>query len=73
MQRTLLTEVYALLKRIGTVTNEAEFSKDWLGRSECCVRTLRFKGVGVSTGSLAICDSKLQHYGKRMCESNVHR
>ena len=35
MQRTLLTEVYALLKRIGAVTNEAEFSRDWLGRSEC--------------------------------------
>ena len=34
MQRTVLTEVYALLKTIGAVANEAEFSRDWLGRSE---------------------------------------
>ena len=44
MQTTVLTEVYALLKTIGAVANEAEFSRDWLGRSECYMRTLRFKG-----------------------------
>ena len=73
MQRTVLTEVYALLKRIGAVANEAEFSRDWLGRSESYVRGLRFKGLGASTGSVAICASKLQHYGKRMCQSSAHR
>ena len=73
MQRTVLTEVYALLKRIGAVANEAEFSRDWLGRSESYVRGLRFKGLGASTGSVAICARKLQHYGKRMCESSAHR
>ena len=31
MQTTVLTEVYALLKTIGAVANEAEFSRDWLG------------------------------------------
>ena len=72
MQRTVLTEVYALLKTIGAVANEAEFSRDWLGRSECYMRMLRFKGVGASTGSVAICASKLQHYGLRMCESSAH-
>ena len=72
MQRTVLTEVYALLKRIEAVANEAEFSRDWLGRSECYMRMLRFKGVGASTGSVAICASKLQHYGKRMYESSAH-
>ena len=72
MQRTVLTEVYALLKRIGAVANEAEFSRDWLGRSECYMRMLRFKEVGTSTGSVAICASKLQHYGKRMFESSAH-
>ena len=45
MQRTVLTEVYALLKTIGAVANEAEFSRDWLGRSECYMRMLRFKGL----------------------------
>ena len=73
MQRTVLTEVYALLKTIGAVANEAEFSRDWLGRSECYMRPLRFKGVGASAGSVAICASKLQHSGKRMCESSALR
>ena len=73
MEGMALTEVYALLKTIGAVANEVEFSRDWLGRSECYMRTLRFKGVGASTGSVAICASKLQHYGKRMCESSAHR
>ena len=62
MQRTVLTEVYALLKAIGAVANEAEFSRDWLGRSESYVRGLRFKGLGASTGSLAIFASELQNY-----------
>jgi len=43
-----------------------------LGRSECYMRMLRFKGIGASTGSFAICASKLQHYGLRMCESSAH-
>ena len=73
MQRTVLKEVYELLRNIGAVANEAEFSRDWLGRSESYARGLRFKGVGASTGSVAICASKLQHYGKRMCESSAHR
>ena len=60
------------MKTIGAVANEAEFSRDWLGRSESYVRGLRFKGVGASTGSIAICASKLQYYGKRMYESSAH-
>ena len=72
MQRTVLKEVYELLRNIGAVANEAEFSRDWLGRSESYARRLRFKGVGASTGSVAICASKLQHYGKRMFESSAH-
>ena len=73
MEGTVLKEVYELLRNIGAVANEAEFSSDWLGRSECYMRMLRFKGIGASTGSVAICASKLQHYGLRMCESSAHR
>ncbi len=72
MEGTVLKEVYELLRNIGAVANEAEFSRDWLGRSECYMRMLRFKGIGASTGSVAICASKLQHYGKRMFESSAH-
>ena len=72
MEGTVLKEVYELLRNIGAVANEAEFSRDWLGRSECYMRMLRFKGIGASTGSIAICASKLQHYGKRVFESSAH-
>ena len=72
MEGTVLKEVYELLRNIEAVANEAEFSRDWLGRSECYMRMLRFKGIGASTGSIAICASKLQHYGKRMFESSAH-
>ena len=72
MKGTVLKEVYELLRNIGAVANEAEFSRDWLGRSECYMRMLRFKGIGASTGSIAIFASKLQHYGKRMFESSAH-
>ena len=72
MEGTVLKEVYELLRNIGAVANEAEFSRDWLGRSECYMRMLRFKGIGASTGSVAIFASKLQHYGKRIFESSAH-
>ena len=48
MQKTVLNEVYDLLKKIGAVDNESEFSKDWLARSECYMRTLRFKQANPS-------------------------
>ena len=38
-----LEKIYELLKGIGAVQSEAEFSKKWLGESECYWRSLRFK------------------------------
>ena len=72
MQKTVLDEVYDLLKRIGAVDNESEFSTDWLARSECYMRTLRFKQANPSVGTLAICASKLQHYGRCMTATERH-
>ena len=66
MQKTVLTDVFELLKQIGAVASESEFSTEWLCRSECYMRTLRFKRVNPSIGTLAICASKLQHYGRTM-------
>ena len=60
MQKTVLNEVYGLLKKIGAVHNESEFSRDWLARSECYMRTLCFKQANPSVGTLAICVSKLR-------------
>ena len=45
MQKTVLNDVFELLQQIGAVSNESEFSRDWLCISECYVRMLRFKRV----------------------------
>ena len=73
MQKTVLNDVFELLQQIGAVSSESEFSRDWLCRSECYVRTLRFKRVKPSVGTLAICASKLQHYGQRMLATTEHK
>ena len=72
MQKTVLNDVFELLQQIGAVSSESEFSRDWLCRSECYVRTLRFKRVKPSVGTLAICASKLQHYGCCMTATERH-
>ena len=72
VQKTILNDVYDLLKSKQLVSSESEFSRDWLGRSECYLRTLRFKGTKPSVGCVAICASKLQHYGNQMIRSDKH-
>ena len=72
MQKTILNEVFELLQRIGAVSSESEFSRDWLARSECYMRTLRFKQANPSVGTLAICASKLQHYASFMTAIDAH-
>ena len=52
MQKTVLNDVFDLLVQIGAVSSESEFSKDWLCRSECYMRTLRFKRVKPSVGTV---------------------
>ena len=51
MQKTVLNEVFDLLVQIGAVSSESEFRKDWLCRSECYMRTLRFKRAKPSVGA----------------------
>jgi len=72
MQKTVLNDVFELLQQIGAVSSESEFSRDWLARSECYMRTLRFKQATPSVGTLAICASKLQHYGRCMTATKAH-
>lgn len=72
MQKTILDEVYALLREIDAVHSESEFSVDWLGRSECYIRSLRFKRQLPSVSSVAICASKLQYYGERLLKAQQH-
>ena len=73
MTETVLNEVFEVLRSIGAVGSESEFSRDWLGRSECYLRSLRFNGLEPSISSIAVCASKLQHYGLRMCATEEHK
>ena len=73
MSKTVLSDVYKLLHSINAVRSESEFSKDWLGRSECYLRSLRFNGLEPSVSSIAVCASKLQHYGQRMLATTEHK
>ena len=73
MRNTVLNEVFDTLRSHSLVRSENEFSKDWLGRSECYLRSLRFNGLQPSVASIAICASKLQHYGRRMTAIEQHK
>jgi hypothetical protein len=70
---TVLGEVFEVVRSIGAVRSESEFSRDWLGRSECYLRSLRFNGLEPSVSSIAVCASKLQYYGARMCATDEHK
>lgn len=73
MQKTVLNEVFDTLRAYRLIEGESEFSIDWLGRSECYMRSLRFNNAEPSVGSVAICASKLQHYGQRMVDTDAHK
>ena len=73
MNNKVLCEIYGLLKSIGAVQNESEFCENWLKRSDSYMRQLRFNQAIASTNCLAICASKLRHYGKQMRETVWHK
>jgi hypothetical protein len=73
VEKTVLDEVFKLLKKIGAVNSESEFSSNWLGRSECYLRTVRFKNAEPSISTIAICASRLQHYGSKMMQTDTHQ
>ncbi|OYU33214.1 DUF6626 family protein [Novosphingobium sp. PASSN1] len=73
MEKTVLTEIFDMLRGMNVVANEGEFSRDWLGRSECYLRSVRFKGTEPSVATIAICASKLQHYGNQLVKQTDHR
>lgn len=68
MEKTVLNEAFELLKELKAVSSESAFSKDWLGRSECYLRTLRFHGGKPSLATIAVCASRLQHYGQQLAK-----
>ena len=66
MSKTILFEVFELLKSQGLVSTENEFSRDWLARSESYVRGLRFHDAEPSIATMALLASKLQYYGDKL-------
>ncbi|MCR9257681.1 MAG: hypothetical protein NXI16_16475 [Alphaproteobacteria bacterium] len=72
VRKTVLNEVFETLVAHQLVSSESEFSKDWLGRGEGYMRGLRFHGDPPSVASIAICASKLKHYGHRLAETGEH-
>ena len=73
MAKTILDEVFQAVREMGLTRTESEFSVDWLGRSECYMRTLRFENQSPSIATIAICASKLQHYGERMVRTQQYK
>lgn len=69
----ILNEVFQKLKELGMVRSEGEFSRDWLGRSECYLRNIRFNGLAPSVSSVAVCASKLQHFGQQLLADGMHK
>jgi hypothetical protein len=69
----VLKRVYEHLRDKGVVSSESEFSRDWLGRSECYLRSVRFNGTEPSISTVALCASKLQHYGERLSATEQHK
>ena len=46
--------------------------RDWLARSECHLRSVRFKRAQPSVSTVAVCASKLHYYAERMRERGTH-
>jgi hypothetical protein len=65
-----LMEVRDQLMRSGVIRSECEFSEQWLGKSECYVRVLRYSGCEPSADAWANCAAKLGALTKHLSESS---
>lgn len=58
----LLEQVCDTLKAANLTRSEREFCEQWLAKSECYMRTLRFRDLDPSAEALATLSSKLGYY-----------
>ena len=72
MEKSVLNRFFCFLREQGLVESESEFSRNWLAKSECYLRSVRFKGVQPSVSTVAVCASKLHYYAERMRERGTH-
>ena len=73
MDNLVLKKTYELLRAAKIVRTESEFSREWLDKSESYLRMLRFENKEASSGCIAVCGSKLRHYGNRMIGTREYR
>lgn len=66
MQQHLLEHIRDQLKNCAVVSNEREFCEQWLGKSECYMRTLRFNDLAPSADALMTCATKLKWYAREL-------
>lgn len=69
MSKPILEQIRDELRSCCVIDSEAEFCRDWLGKSECYLRTLRFINGEPSSDALTVCASKLNHYAQRLKHS----
>ena len=66
MKKSVIFEIFGELKQAELVRSEQEFCRNWLGRSECYLRSIRFKRAQPSLGTLAICADRLRQGSETM-------
>ena len=66
----LLEEVCDTLKGANLIQNECEFCEQWLAKSACYMRTLRFTDTEPSAEALATLGSKLGYYANELARRN---
>lgn len=72
-KNTVILEIFDFLKQRGIVSNESDFSIDWLGQSDSYFRGLRFKRTEPTLGVVAICGARLSNAGEFIRQSPKHR
>ena len=65
----LLEQIRDQLKSCNAVSSEREFCEQWLGKSACYMRTLRFTGTAPSADALSVCASKLKWHERHLAQS----
>lgn len=66
MTKRLLEDVYTTLQTANLAANESQFCEQWLAKSACYMRTLRFTDTEPSAEALATLGSKLGYYANEL-------
>jgi hypothetical protein len=69
MGRQILEQVRDQLKTCNAVRSDREFCEQWLGKSECYLRTLRCGNLSPSADAMMTCASKLHWYAQQLSGS----